>query len=74
MDIIAPNLYIVIPCYNEQEVLHVTAPLFLKKLMILYQRERLETRAKFCLLMMDLRIVHGRLFPNYLRKIAIIWA
>ena len=28
----APVLYIVIPCYNEQEVLPVTAPLFLKKL------------------------------------------
>lgn len=27
-----PLLYIVIPCYNEQEVLPVTAPLFLKKL------------------------------------------
>ena len=28
----APILYIVIPCYNEQAVLPVTAPLFLKKL------------------------------------------
>lgn len=28
----APVLYIVIPCYNEQEVLPVTAPVFLKKL------------------------------------------
>ena len=28
----APVLYIVIPCYNEQAVLPVTAPLFLKKL------------------------------------------
>ncbi|MBQ9662398.1 MAG: glycosyltransferase family 2 protein [Oscillospiraceae bacterium] len=28
----APVLYIVIPCYNEQEVLPVTAPLFLGKL------------------------------------------
>jgi len=28
----APILYIVIPCYNEQEVLPVTAPLFLEKL------------------------------------------
>ena len=28
----APVLYIVIPCYNEQEVLPVTAPLFLEKL------------------------------------------
>lgn len=26
------NLYIVIPCYNEQEVLPVTAPMFLEKL------------------------------------------
>ena len=28
----APILYIVIPCYNEQEVLPITAPLFLQKL------------------------------------------
>ena len=27
-----PTLYIVIPCYNEQEVLPVTAPLFLQQL------------------------------------------
>ena len=27
-----PILYIVIPCYNEQEVLPLTAPMFLKKL------------------------------------------
>ena len=27
-----PILYIVIPCYNEQEVLPVTAPEFLKKI------------------------------------------
>ena len=27
-----PVLYIVIPCYNEEEVLPITAPLFLKKL------------------------------------------
>ena len=28
----SPRLYIVIPCYNEQEVLPLTAPLFLRKL------------------------------------------
>ena len=27
-----PTLYIVIPCYNEQEVLPITAPMFLKKI------------------------------------------
>lgn len=31
-----PILYIVIPCYNEQEVLPVTAPLFLQKINDLY--------------------------------------
>lgn len=31
-----PVLYIVIPCYNEQEVLPITAPMFLKKLTQLY--------------------------------------
>ncbi len=28
----APTLYIVIPCYNEQEVLPITAPMFLNKI------------------------------------------
>ena len=28
----APTLYIVIPCYNEEQVLPVTAPMFLKKI------------------------------------------
>ena len=27
-----PVLYIIIPCYNEQEVLPITAPQFLKKI------------------------------------------
>lgn len=31
-----PCIYIVIPCYNEQEVLPVTAPLFLQKINDLY--------------------------------------
>lgn len=26
-----PVLYIVIPCYNEQDVLPITAPMFLKR-------------------------------------------
>ena len=31
-DIMQPVLYIVVPCYNEQEVLPITAPQFLKKI------------------------------------------
>ena len=34
----APVLYIVVPCYNEQAVLPITAPLFLKKLEALAQK------------------------------------
>lgn len=32
-----PTLYIVIPCYNEQEVLPITAPMFLNKLRTLIE-------------------------------------
>ena len=34
-----PILWIVIPCYNEEQVLPLTAPMFLKKLMELTERE-----------------------------------
>ena len=39
-----PILYMVIPCYNEQEVLPVTAPQFLEKLL------SLSGQGKICLL------------------------
>ena len=44
-----PVLYLVIPCYNEQEVLPLTAPLFLEKLHGLAQRELIsgESRVLF---------------------------
>lgn len=44
-----PVLYIVIPCYNEQEVLPVTSPLFLKKLTDLIEKGRIapESRVVF---------------------------
>ena len=37
----APILYIVIPCYNEQEVLPVTSGMFLKKLKELAARGKI---------------------------------
>ncbi len=44
-----PILYIVIPCYNEQEVLPVTSPLFLQKLESLIEKGRVapESRVVF---------------------------
>ena len=41
-----PKLYIVIPCYNEEEVLPVTAPMFKKKLSALSARGMISTNSK----------------------------
>lgn len=44
-----PILYIVIPCYNEQEVLPITAPMFLQKLADRPPRARSARKAACCL-------------------------
>lgn len=41
-----PILYIVIPCYNEEKVLPITAPLFLKKLNSLIENERISPKSR----------------------------
>lgn len=54
-----PILYIVIPCYNEEEVLPITAPLFLEKIHQLVNEGRFLMKAVFYLLMMEAKMVHG---------------
>lgn len=41
-----PVLYIIIPCYNEQEVLPQTAPMFLEKLTHLTQQGRIDENSR----------------------------
>lgn len=41
-----PTLYIVIPCYNEQEVLPIMAPVFLKKLLQLEEQQMISQNSK----------------------------
>ena len=41
-----PVLWIIIPCYNEQEVLPVTAPLFLDKLQFLVRSSRVDEKSR----------------------------
>ncbi|MBQ4036763.1 MAG: glycosyltransferase family 2 protein [Clostridia bacterium] len=41
-----PKLYIVIPCYNEEAVLPITAPLFLQKLETLIAKEKIHTKSR----------------------------
>ena len=42
----APVLWIVIPCYNEEAVLPITAPLFLNKLDQLMQQRKISTNSR----------------------------
>lgn len=41
-----PILYIVIPCYNEEEVLPVTAPMFLSKIKQLIDDGKVEDESR----------------------------
>ena len=41
-----PVLYIIIPCFNEQEVLPITAPLFLKKINELVNNEKISDSSR----------------------------
>lgn len=41
-----PKLYIVIPCYNEEKVLPVTAPLFLEKLNYLIEQKSIDEESR----------------------------
>lgn len=36
---ILPTLYIIIPCYNEEQVLPITSPLFLQEIKDLIQKK-----------------------------------
>ena len=41
-----PILWVVIPCYNEQEVLSVTAPLFLEELQKMQQHGKISNKSR----------------------------
>ena len=41
-----PTLYIVIPCYNEEKVLPITAPLFLEQLVLMQKKELISENSK----------------------------
>ena len=41
-----PILYIIIPCFNEQEVLPITAPKFLQKLMQLIEEDKISKKSR----------------------------
>ncbi len=46
MAVTNPKLYIIIPCYNEQEVLPITAPMFLEKITTLVSRGKISDESR----------------------------
>ena len=41
-----PTLYVVIPCYNEEKVLPITAPLFLEQLQLMQSQDLVSSESK----------------------------
>lgn len=48
MSVVRPVLYIVVPCYNEEDVLPVTSSLFLEKLLSLIKSNRISNASRIC--------------------------
>lgn len=46
-----PILYIIIPCYNEETVLPITAPIFLNKITTLIEQEKIALTS--CIMFVD---------------------
>ena len=51
-----PILYIVIPCYNEEEVLPITSKIFLKKINELIREEQISKKSR----MTEVRMLPGK--------------
>ena len=41
-----PILWIVIPCYNEEDVLPITAPMFLEQIQTMISKEKISAKSK----------------------------
>lgn len=57
-------LYLVVPCYNEEEVLHKSAAVLLDKLDRLIQAGTISDKSKIYLSTMAVRTAPGRLFMS----------
>lgn len=61
-------LYIVVPCYNEEEALEISAAKLLDKLHKLTQKELISNKSRIVFVDDGSRIGHGRLFKNCIKR------
>ena len=59
-----PTLYIVIPCYNEEDVLPITSIEFRNKLLELIDNDKIADDSKIMFVDDGSGIKHGKLFWN----------
>ena len=52
-------LWIVIPCYNEEDVLPITSELFLKELSLLIEKEKISSKSRILFINNGCEIVYG---------------
>lgn len=45
-DFSRPILWIVIPCYNEEDVLPITAPMFLEQIQTMISKEKISAKSR----------------------------
>ena len=62
------SLYIVIPCYNEEAVLPITAPMFLNKINSLIEQGLCNDKSKVVFVTTVQKTAHGILFKIWQRK------
>lgn len=67
-----PTLYIVIPCYNEEEVLPITSKQFLAKIRQLVTEEKITDDSRILFVNDGSKVQHGILSGNSQQKIRII--
>lgn len=53
------KLFIVVPCYNEEQVLPITSNLFLEELLELIRKNKVSDDSRVFLWMMGVKIRHG---------------
>lgn len=72
VDFSKPILWIVIPCYNEKDVLPITAPMFLEQIQTMISKEKISANSRILFVMMDRRTQHGILSVSWHRRMNII--
>ena len=72
LDPAKPILWIVIPCYNEKDVLPITAPMFLEQIQTMISKEKISAKSRILFVNDGSKIRHGILSVSWHKRMNII--